>query len=248
MLLSVVIPAWQEARRIERLHQGVRSLRAALPYAVEVLVVDDGSTDGTGDLAARAGLQVLRQPHRGKGAAVRAGMLATRGVYRLLADADWSMPPEQVLAMLPPVLTGHDVVIASRETHGAQRTNEPAARHIIGRLFNMAVQSIVLPGVEDSQCGFKVFRAEAARAIFSRCREDGWAFDVEVLALARKLGMRVAEVPIDWRHDPDTRVRPLLDAPSMLASLLRVRARLSTGAYDDAIEPDVSADPPRPSW
>jgi dolichyl-phosphate beta-glucosyltransferase len=104
-------------------------------------------------------------------------------------------------------------------------------RHLVGRTYNHLVQQIVIPGLQDTQCGFKVFRAEAARAIFSRTREDGWAFDVEVLALARALGLRVTEVPIDWSHDSDSRVRVIRDAPGMLAALFRIRTRLAISPY-----------------
>lgn len=232
MLLSVIIPAWQEAKRMHTTVDGVARLRAALPYPVEVILVDDGSTDGTADLAAAAGMKVIRRPHRGKGAAVRAGMLAANGMYRMIADADWSMCPEQALLMLPPVLHGYDVAIASRELPDSQRSGEPAWRHWIGRTYNQLVQQVVLPGILDTQCGFKVFRAEAARAIFSRTHEDGWAFDVEVLAIAREYGLRVVEVPIDWHHDRNSRVRPLRDAPSMFAALFRIRARLMMGVPD----------------
>ena len=229
MLLSVIIPAWQEAKRMHKTIEGVESLRAALPYPIEVILVDDGSTDGTADLAAAAGMKVIRRPHKGKGAAVRTGMLAANGMYRMIADADWSMRPEQTLLMLPPVLTGHDIAIASRELPDSIRKGEPRWRHFVGRTYNNLVQQILLPGLLDTQCGFKVFRAEAARAIFSRCHEDGWAFDVEVLALAREYGLRVVEVPIDWTHDRDSRVRPLLDAPGMLAALFRIRSRILFG-------------------
>lgn len=229
MLLSVIIPAWQEAKRMPKTIDGVERLRAALPYPIEVILVDDGSTDGTADLAAAAGMKVLRRPHKGKGAAVRSGMLAANGMYRMIADADWSMRPEQALLMLPPVLTGHDIAIASRELPDSIRKGEPHWRHFIGRTYNNLVQQILLPGLLDTQCGFKVFRAEAARAIFSRCHEDGWAFDVEVLALAREYGLRVVEVPIDWTHDRDSRVRPFLDAPGMLAALFRIRSRILFG-------------------
>jgi dolichyl-phosphate beta-glucosyltransferase len=240
MLLSLIIPAWQEARRMPQTIAGVARLKSALPYPIEVILVDDGSTDGTAELAAEAGMKVLRRPHKGKGAAVRAGMLAANGMYRMIADADWSMSPEQALMMLPPVLTGFDIAIGSRELPDSVRTGEPAWRHLIGRTYNHLVQQIVLPGIEDTQCGFKVFRAEAARAIFSRAHEDGWAFDVEVLALARSYGLRIVEVPIDWSHDQDSRVRPLRDAPSMLAALFRIRTRL-------AIAPNATRGPDWPS-
>jgi len=227
MLLSIIIPAWQEAKRFPTTINGVERLRAALPYPIEVIVVDDGSTDGTADLAEAAGMKVLRRNHKGKGAAVRAGMLAANGMYRMIADADWSMSPEQALLMLPPVLTGFDIAIGSRELPDSRRSGEPHWRHLIGRTYNHLVQAVLLPGLRDTQCGFKVFRAEAARAIFSRTQENGWAFDVEVLAIAREYGLRVVEVPIDWSHDKDSRVHPLRDAPGMVTALFRIRARLA---------------------
>ncbi len=247
MLLSIIIPAWQEARRMSTTVDGVNQLRAALPYPIEVIVVDDGSSDGTAELAEAGGLTVLRRPHRGKGAAVRTGMLAANGMYRMVADADWSMAPSQALLMLPPVLTGFDMAIASRELPDSSRADEPHWRHLMGRTYNKLVRSVLLPGIRDTQCGFKVFRAEAARAIFSRTREDGWAYDLEVLALAREFGLRVVEVPIDWRHNRDSRVRPFMDAPGMVAALFRIRARIAnTASFGPVFEPqDVSDQLPR---
>lgn len=245
MLLSLIIPCWQEALRFHLTVDGVSRLQRALPYPFEVIVVDDGSTDATAALAQDAGYEVIRLAHRGKGAAVRTGMLAASGMYRMLADADWSMPPEQALMMLPPAMTGFDIAIASRERPGATRTGEPRIRHLVGRTFNAAVQHLVLPGIEDTQCGFKVFRAEAARAIFKRTREDGWAFDVEALAIARALGLRIQEVPIDWSHDSDSRVRMLRDAPGMLATLLRIRTRLAMSRYPSPADSLQLADFPK---
>ena len=136
------------------------------------------------------------RPHRGKGGAVKAGLLAAVGDFRFICDADLSMPISELARFLPPVLSKFDVAIGSREGQGARRVGEPAYRHVMGRLFNAMVQ-LILPGVEDSQCGFKMFTAEAVRAIFPFVTIDGWAFDVEVLAVARAQRLRVVEVPIE---------------------------------------------------
>jgi dolichyl-phosphate beta-glucosyltransferase len=225
MKISLVIPAWNERSRLERTARGVERLRAALSCELEVLLVDDGSEDGTAASAESLGMPVLRCSHRGKGAAVRDGMLALTGDYRLQADADWSMPPEQFLRMLPPRLEDFDLAIASREHPDSQRHGEPQWRHLVGRAWNRVVQGLVLPGIEDSQCGFKCFRGEVVRELFSDCVEDGWAADLEVLARARALELRLVEIPIDWHYDGDSRVRPLRDAPAMLGTALRLRAR-----------------------
>jgi dolichyl-phosphate beta-glucosyltransferase len=225
MKISLVIPAWNERSRLERTVLGVERLDAALSCELEVLLVDDGSEDGTAARAESLGLPVLRCAHLGKGAAVRSGMLAVTGDYRLQADADWSMPPEQFLRMLPPQLEDFDLAIASREHPDSQRHGEPQWRHLLGRAWNRVVQGLVLPGIEDSQCGFKCFRGEVARELFSSCMEDGWAADLEVLACARRQGLRMVEIPIDWHYDADSRVRPLWDVPAMLGTALRVRRR-----------------------
>jgi glycosyltransferase involved in cell wall biosynthesis len=226
MKISLVIPVWNERTRLARTARGVESLRTVLDGGLEVLLVDDGSTDGTAEQAEALGLQVLRQPHRGKGAAVRAGMLAVSGEYRLQADADWSMPPEQFLRMLPPRCHDFDLATASRELAESQRHGEPQWRHLLGRAWNRVVQGLVLSGIEDSQCGFKCFRGEVAQQIFSQCTEDGWAADVEVLALARAAGLALVEIPIDWYYDADSRVRPVRDVPAMIGTALRVRRRV----------------------
>jgi dolichyl-phosphate beta-glucosyltransferase len=223
--ISLVIPAWNEADRLDRTREGVEALRACLSVPLEVLLVDDGSTDGTADKAESLGLPVLRCVHRGKGAAVRAGLRAVRGDWRLQADADWSMPPGQFLRMLPPAVGDWDLVIASREHPESIRIGEPLARHLLGRVWNRVVQRLLLPGIEDSQCGFKCFRGERVDALLEGCVEDGWAADVEILFRARSKGLRIGEVPIDWHFDPDSRVRPLRDGVAMLGTVFRLRRR-----------------------
>jgi dolichyl-phosphate beta-glucosyltransferase len=225
MWLSVVIPAYQEERRLPAtLSTVVTYLRARrLPF--EVIVADDGSTDGTARLASRAApeVRVLRLPHRGKGGAVRAGVLASAGGLVLVADADLSTPMQD-LDRLVAALQSCDVAIGSRNVAGSRVAGAQGLhRRVLGRAFNLMVRLLVLPDLRDTQCGMKLFRREAAMAAFARCRSDGFAFDVEVLALARALGYRVAEVPVEWRNSPDSRVRPLVDVPAMLWELLAIR-------------------------
>ncbi len=230
-MLSLVIPLWQDADTLVHTDEGVRLLRRVLPYNVEVVAVDDGSTDDTADRAERLGYHVLRQPHRGRGAAIRAGMLAASGMYRLLVDARWSIPPEQAQLLLPPALTGFDVAVASRNLRGARRTGEGPVHRVVSQSLARLVQAVVLPGISDVRAGFICFRAEAARALFTRTREDGGAVEVEVLALARAFGLELREVPIDWTGADPGQGRALREGPELLAGLARVRARLATSAY-----------------
>lgn len=227
--LSLVIPAYNEAARLpDSLPQAI-AFATTVEGGAEVLVVDNASTDRTREIAeaAAAGqpaVRVLAEPRRGKGAAVRRGALAARGDWVFFADADLSMPIDQVRRFLPPALAV-DVAIASREAAGARRFGEPPGRHRMGRLFNWLVQVLALPGIRDSQCGFKCFRRAVAHDLFARQIEDGWAFDVEILLLARRLGYEVVEVPIDWHYRAQSRVQPLRDGLAMALAVLRIRWR-----------------------
>ena len=235
-LLSIIIPALNEEDRLPESLTKVVGFLEDQAYPAEVLVVDNGSTDRTAaigqEFAARhSNLRLLQDPHRGKGLAVRRGLLAAQGEYRFICDADLSMPIEEVSRFLPPALEGYDIAIASRETPGAVRYGEPAYRHWIGRVFNQAVKLLAVPGFEDTQCGFKCFRAQAGEDLFRVQRLDGWTFDVEVLFIALRRGYRVVEVPIPWYYNPGSRIRPVRDAFGMLADLFRIRANWRRGLY-----------------
>lgn len=198
------------------------------PYTAEVIVVENGSRDQTLAIAQEHArrlsyLRVLSEEQRGKGLAVRRGMLEARGEYRFICDADLSMPIEQVIRFLPPVISGFDVAIGSREAPGSKRYDEPPYRHLIGRVFNLMVRLMALPGLQDSQCGFKCFTAAAAEDVFKRQTLSGMSFDVEALFIARLRGYRLAEVPIDWYFDPDSRVRLVQDSLRMFLDLVSIR-------------------------
>jgi len=225
--LSVVIPAYNEERRLPRtLRTVVAHLRErGLPF--EVVVADDGSADGTAGLAGEFGaeVRVLRLPHRGKGAAVRDGVLACHGDLVLVSDADLSTPIQE-LDRLVAAIERSEVAIGSRNVAGARvAVPQRFDRRFMGRGFNLLVRALLLPGIRDTQCGVKLFRREPALVLFERCRSEGFAFDVEVLALARGLGYRLAEVPVEWNNSPDSRVRPLVDVPRMFWELLAIRRR-----------------------
>ena len=226
--LSIVIPAFNEEHRItSTLDQVTAYLRLQI-YTAEVLVVDDGSTDGTARLvqayeSSGYPVRLASLEHQGKGGAVKAGMLMAKGEYRFLCDADLAMPIEELAAFLPPRLEGVDVAVGSREAKGARRYNEPLHRHLMGRLFNGLIRATAVRGVSDTQCGFKCFRGDIVDEVFGQQRLRGFGFDVEVLFIAQRRGLRIQEIPITWYHQPDSKVRPLRDTVSMAREVAQVR-------------------------
>ena len=176
-------------------------------------------------------VRVLHEAVRGKGAAVRTGALAALGAWVFLADADLSMPIEEVERFLPARTGDADIAIASREAPGAVRYDEPELRHLMGRVFNLWVRLLAVPGIADTQCGFKCFRGAVARDLFARQTVRDWTFDVEILFLARRAGYRLVEVPIHWTYKANSRVNPLRDALRMAAGVLRVRWNAIAGVY-----------------
>jgi len=219
------------------------------PRGVELVLVDDGSRDATLSImkefqGGRADVTVVANAHRGKAFAVRSGMLAARGDVVFFSDADLSTPLEESRRLLRALERGAEVAIGSREGTGARRQEEPLYRHVMGRGFNFVVQLLLVPGVRDTQCGFKMFTKRAAAAIFSRLRRYGpdapiiegpmvTAFDVEVLFLARKLGFKIAEVPVLWKHEAGSKVRPVVDSLRMARDVALVSWNDMRGLYHE---------------
>lgn len=235
--LSIIIPAHNEARRLPPSLEKIDAFLDTQPFDAEVLVVENGSIDDTLGIAESYAekmprLRVLHEDLRGKGLAVRRGMLAASGEYRFLCDADLSMPIEQITRFLPPELDGFDIAIGSREVAGSVRYDEPWYRHQIGRVFNTMVRWVLLPGLQDTQCGFKCFRGDVAEKIFPLQILTGMSFDAEVLYIARKFGYTIREIPIDWYFDPDSRVRLVGDSMRMGLDLISIRLKAARGDYD----------------
>jgi glycosyltransferase involved in cell wall biosynthesis len=236
-LLSIVIPAYNEEQRLPRTLEEIASWVETFGEPTEVIVVENGSTDGTVKVvrafqATHPFVSLIRDVPRGKGRAVREGMLSARGALRFLCDADLSMPIQQIERFLPTIDAGAEVAIGSREAPGARRFGEPGYRHLMGRVFNLVVKLVALPDLEDSQCGFKLFSSRAAEEVFNTARMEGWGFDPEVLFIARKRGYRIVEVPIDWHFNADSRVRPVHDTLAMVRDVLMIRLNDWRGEYD----------------
>lgn len=236
--LSIVVPAYNEARRLPRTLPRLIEYAQRLDKPAEIIVVDDGSVDGTSEVASGLGracgfVSVLRSPqNHGKGASVRRGMLAARHAHVLYTDADLSAPIEEAGKLRAALEQGADVAIGSRRLAQSDiQIRQPWLRGLAGRTFSALVSLLLLPGIRDSQCGFKAFRRPIAQEVFGRQRLERFGFDAEVLWLARRLGYRVAEVPIVWRDDPRSHVRLVRDSFGMLLDLGRIRLNAWTGRY-----------------
>ena len=245
--LSLVIPAYNEVDRIAATVEAALAFLAAQPYRAELIVVDDGSGDATGAVATTAvgddpAGRVLTIPHGGKAAALRAGMRAATMDQVAFSDADLATPLSYLEPLRAALAGGCDVAIGSREGVGARRLGEPFYRHAMGRVFNWLVRLLLLPGIQDTQCGFKLFRREAAAAILDRARlyADAaatvagprvTAFDVELLVVARRLGYRVCALPVVWTYGTRSKVHPARDTWQNVRDVLRVRVNAWRGRY-----------------
>ena len=236
VFLSIIIPAYNEETRLPQTLEEIDRFLQQQSYTYEVIIVENGSTDRTTEVAESFARQhpYVRVLHsrKGKGAAVKTGILNARGEYLFICDADLSMPIEEVSKFLPPVLNSYDIAIASREVPGARRYDEPFYRHLEGRVFNWIVRVLAVPGIQDTQCGFKCFKREVALDIFPYQTMDGWSFDVEVLYIARKRGYRLVEVPINWYYKANSRINPIQDAIDMLVEVFKIRLNAWKGIYE----------------
>lgn len=247
--LSVIVPAYNEeknfkAGKLAELYSYLQKQK----YTFEILLVDDGSADTTLQLCrdfarGKAEVRVLGESHKGKAPTVTAGMMAALGELRLYTDFDQSTPISEVEKLLPFINNGYDIVIGSREIKGAKRDREPWYRHLMGRVFNLAVQTLTIRGIQDTQCGFKLFTDKATVTLFpklkiyggGRTRKDAFtgAFDVELLYLAQKLGFKIAEVPVHWKHFKTERVSPIKDSVRMFMDIVKIRFADLTRQYEN---------------
>jgi dolichyl-phosphate beta-glucosyltransferase len=249
--LSVIIPVWNEQACLPHSLETIVNYLHKQEYSAEVIVVDDGSTDATVAVARSFVAQqdsslpvtVIENKHRGKGYAVRTGLLAGQGKYVLFTDADLSTPIYEVGKVIGALESGADIAIGTRQGIGAERVDEPVLRSLLRRLFNLLVRLISNLPYRDTQAGFKGFRRGVAQDLFHRVQLYGegaeevhgralTAFDVEVLYLALQAGYRIEEIPVRWEHDPQSRHIPLREAVRMLRDVIQVRWMAAHGVYD----------------
>jgi len=237
---SVVVPAFDEESRIERTLLEMVEYFRGRKTAAEIVVVDDGSQDGTSGVVAQVSRRCpevrlirLAQNH-GKGYAVRTGMVNARGARVLLADADGATPIAELARLEAALTAGAAIAVGSRVVPPGATVSVRRRwyRHVMGRTFHFLVQSLTVRDVKDTQCGFKLFRSSVAHDLFSRMRMSGFSFDVEVLLMAQRRGYRIAEVPVNWTHQPGSKVRVVRDSLRMAADLLAIRANQIRGDYD----------------
>ena len=246
--LSIIIPCYNEERRILKTLNELSNYTDSVDYAIEVRLLDDGSTDTTakiikGFVKEHSHFYYHKLLHQGKAAAVIAGVKKAKGELILYTDVDLAVPLTELERFFLWIdEQGFDVVIASREGVGARRVGEPYIRHLMGRIFNLFVQALLLPGISDTQCGFKLFRVAAAKKTFSHLNLYGktspviktprvTAFDVEVLYLARQLGLRIKEIPVTWHYGSESKVHRIRDSVYNLADVFKVRWYALRGAY-----------------
>lgn len=238
--LSVILPAYNEEQRLPTALDQLLNFLKDQPYTHEVIVVENGSQDQTYQVAQAYAqrdccLHAIQNRERGKGLAVQRGMLRATGAYRFMCDVDFSMPVTEINRFLPPALESYDIAIASREAPGAKRYKEPAYRHLVGRVYNTMIRLMAVPGLQDTQCGFKCFTGPVADDLFHRQTLRGWSFDVELLYIARRRGYHIREVPIPWYFNPESKIKVLRDSFRMGLDLLTIRLNGLRGVYEGEV-------------
>ena len=235
-LLSVIIPAFNEEGRLPHTLRHICEYLAAKEYRSEVIVVDDGSRDHTAKVAREFASEVrvvVNEANRGKGYSVRRGFTEARGEFALFTDADLSTPIEEFDQFLPLLKDGHDIVFGSRALPGSRiEVHQPWLREMGGRFFNILVRRATLPDFHDTQCGFKAFSRRAREILIPRQTMDGWSFDLELLYIAKKHGLRLKEQPVRWRNSPDTKVSFVKDASKMFREIFKIKRNDRAGMYD----------------
>tara|TARA_Y100000590_G_scaffold469346_1_gene656402 strand:- start:13538 stop:14278 length:741 start_codon:yes stop_codon:yes gene_type:complete len=235
-LLSIIIPAFNEESRIINTLVIIENYMSTMLFEWEVLIIDDGSTDNTKDILEtwiknRKHFKVNTVKHNGKGAAIKYGILNSYGKYQFMCDADLSMPIEKISEFIKKMDEGHQIVIGSRQIMGSKRFNEPRMRHILGRIFNFLIKSILINNIEDTQCGFKCFNSKISKDLFKLQQINGFAFDVEILFLAQKNNIKILELPINWYHNDKSKVRIILDPLLMARDIFFIILNNKTNKY-----------------
>jgi len=234
---SLILPAHNEEERLPGCIEKVAAFVESFDRTIEVLIVENGSSDKTYELAVNYAakypwLRAIKDEARGKGRAVRTGMLQAKGKFRFFADVDFSMPIDEIYHFIAPKLTEpYDVAIGSREVEGAVRYDEPEFRHFTGRIFNWIVRVLAVRKLKDTQCGFKCFTAEAAEILFRKQKIDGWAFDAEVLFIAQRHKMKILEIPVQWYYDGSSKINVWRDSVRMMRELIQIRVNGFKGIY-----------------
>ena len=235
--LSLVVPAYKEEKRLNKIIEAIQQYEKKIDFSIETIIVNDGSPDQTGQIAkelvkrVKNGKVIDRKVNKGKGYTVREGIQEASGKYILFTDADNSTPLEQVNKLLK-YMDSYEVVIGSRYTDGGKMAQSQPVYRIIGaRVLNIIIQLLAVRGIKDTQCGFKLFKAEAAKEIFKRQTFERFSFDIEILAIARKLGYKIKEVGITWYDDPHSTVNPIKDGLRMIQASWEVRRNIMAGKY-----------------
>ncbi|MBE2271443.1 MAG: glycosyltransferase family 2 protein [Anaerolinea sp.] len=233
----MIMPAHNEEFRLPPSLAKIDAFLAQQSFEAEVIVVENGSRDRTVEVteafaATHPYVKLLVVQTRGKGLAVKAGMLAARGEYRFICDVDLSMPIEEIVKFLPPYTDGADISIGTREGKGAQRINEPEYRHLMGRINNLIIKLTAVRGFEDTQCGFKMFNRRSAEDLFSVQQMSGIGFDIELLFVAKRRRYNIREVPITWYFDSDSRMRLVQDSLKLLLEIWQIQKNARGGVYD----------------